>query len=195
MLTHVFFVRHAHSAYTPDELGRPLSQKGLADAKRVSDILEKEKIDVIISSPYQRAIQTVEKVAKTRRKEIILEEAFKERTLSVKPVKDFPFAIAKVWEEPTFAWDGGESNVIAQKRGVQGLLNTLDKYEGQHIVIATHGNILTLIMNFFNEKYDVHFWETLDMPDVYHVTFEQKKLEAVNRLWYRQAIKEERNEQ
>jgi 2,3-bisphosphoglycerate-dependent phosphoglycerate mutase len=185
LLTNLYFVRHAHSTYTPDELGRPLSTKGLADAERISKILENENIDIIISSPYKRAVQTVEGVAKFIGKEVIIEEGFKERDLSVKPVEDFHLAITKVWEEPTFSWEGGESNIIAQKRGIKAILKVLETYEGKNIAVGTHGNIMVLIMNYFDEKFGFGFWKDLDMPDIYKLTFDNKNLKEVNRIWNR----------
>ncbi len=65
MITSIYFVRHAHSTYTPDELGRPLSKKGFEDAKRVTESLLSENINVVLSSPYKRAIQTVQGIADT----------------------------------------------------------------------------------------------------------------------------------
>ncbi|MFE8697574.1 histidine phosphatase family protein [Cytobacillus sp. FJAT-53684] len=185
MLTNIYFVRHAHSTYTPDELGRPLSTKGLADAERITEILENEKIDIIISSPYKRAIQTVEGVAKFLEKEVIIEKGLKERTLSVKPVENFKVAISKGWEEPAFSLEGGESNIIAQKRGIKAILRVIEMYEGKNIAVGTHGNIMVLIMNYFDEKYGFSFWEDLDMPDIYKLTFDNKNLKEVNRIWNR----------
>ena len=60
MQTTIYFVRHAHSTYTPDELGRPLSPKGYMDAERITDSLKHESIHYVLASPYKRAIQTVE---------------------------------------------------------------------------------------------------------------------------------------
>ena len=82
MLTNLYFVRHAHSTYTPDELGRPLSDKGQVDAEEVTQFLKKENIDIVISSPYKRAIQTVEGIAEFSDKEIIIDHGFRERILS-----------------------------------------------------------------------------------------------------------------
>jgi 2,3-bisphosphoglycerate-dependent phosphoglycerate mutase len=48
LLTNLYFVRHAHSTYTPDELKRPLSEKGQADAEKITRILKKENIDYVI---------------------------------------------------------------------------------------------------------------------------------------------------
>ena len=182
MQTNLYFVRHAHSIYTPDELARPLSKQGLADAEKVTRILKTENIDCVISSPYNRAIQTVEGIARLVEKAIIIETDFKERTLSVGPVDDFEAAITKLWKEPSFCWDGGESNVVAQKRGVAATLRVLKKYAGQNIVIGTHGNIMVLIMNYFEETYDFDFWKKLDMPDVYKLTFEDLILKEVEHL-------------
>jgi len=186
LLTNIYFVRHAHSIYTPDELGRPLSAEGLADAEYICKIFAKENIDVVKSSPYKRAIQTVEGIAIHRGKEIIIEEGFKERTLSAGSVADFFSAIAKVWEDPTFSWEGGESNFTAQKRGIAALFKVLETYEGKNIAIGTHGNIMVLIMNFFDKKYDFSFWKSLDMPDIYKCTFAKKELKEVKRVWERE---------
>src|SRR5690625_2901242 len=153
LLTNLYFVRHAHSTFTPDELGRPLSSKGFEDVEKINKILSKENIDIVISSPYKRALQTVEGVAKSIGKEVIIYDGFKERTLSRIPVDDFHSAITKVWAEPTFSWEGGESNIIAQERGVNTTLTVLKRYENKNIVVGTHGNIMVLIMNYFDKKY------------------------------------------
>ena len=183
MLTNLYFVRHAHSAYTPDELKRPISQKGEVDSEKITQILKKENIDYVISSPYQRAVQTIEGVAQFLGKDVIIENNFKERNLSAGLVEDFQIAITRVWKEPTFSWEGGESNIVAQKRGVKATINVLKRYEGKNIVIGTHGNIMVLIMNYFDKKYDFGFWKRLDMPDIYKLTFDGTTLKYVHRLW------------
>lgn len=185
MLTKLYFVRHAHSVYTSDELNRPLSEKGKIDSEEITRILIKEDIDMVISSPYQRAVQTVEGVAKFIGKDIIIENNLKERKLSEGPVEDFHLAIKTVWEDPTFSWEGGESNITAQERGVKATLEVLEKYEGKNIVIGTHGNLMVLIMNYFDKIYDFNFWKGLDMPDIYKLSFENNKLKEVNRIWNR----------
>jgi 2,3-bisphosphoglycerate-dependent phosphoglycerate mutase len=87
--TNIFFVRHAHSTYTPNELGRPLSERGFQDAQKVTEILKQEKINIILSSPYKRAVQTVEGIANFAGSNIVIEEDLKERKLAGNPVDDF----------------------------------------------------------------------------------------------------------
>jgi 2,3-bisphosphoglycerate-dependent phosphoglycerate mutase len=186
MLTNLYLVRHAHSTYTPEELKRPLSEKGLKDAYKVKELLREENIDHVISSPYlKRAIQTVEGIALTLGREIQIVDEFKERKLTKEDVNDFEQAIRKVWDNPDFfSWEGGESNKSAQQRGIKGIEMALDKYEGKNVVVGTHGNIMVLMMNYFDEQYDFEFWKKLAMPDIYKLSFQKKKT-LVNciRIW------------
>lgn len=183
MTTNLYFVRHAHSTYTPDELGRPLSEQGYLDANTVTEFLKTENIDDVYSSPYKRAIQTVEGIAKYIDKEIVLVDEFKERVLSEKPVVDFTSAITKVWQDFDFSLDGGESNRMAQKRGVNATIQLLEYNDGKNIVVGTHGNLMVLIMNYFDKKYGFNFWKELEMPDIYKLSFNGKELVDVQRIW------------
>ena len=183
MLTNLYLVRHAHSTYTPEELKRPLSEKGLKDAYKVKELLREENIDHVISSPYLRAIQTVEGIALTLGREIQIVDEFKERKQTKEDVNDFEQAIRKVWDNPDFSWEGGESNKSAQQRGIKGIEMALDKYEGKNVVVGTHGNIMVLMMNYFDEQYDFEFWKKLAMPDIYKLSFQKKTLVNCIRIW------------
>lgn len=184
-MTTIYFVRHAHSTYTKEERERSLSEKGWLDAQNITSLLKDEKIDVVISSPYERAIQTVEGIANANKLSIQLEEDLRERLLSKEPVQDFNDAIQKVWEDWTFAYEGGESNDVAQRRAVLCMQNILGKYKGKNIVIGTHENIMVLLMNYFDSKYDFQFWKTLHMPDVYKLTFNSNRFISAERIGHR----------
>lgn len=182
-LTHLYFVRHADSTYSPDERGRLLSEKGMKDAARVRELLKHEKISAVVSSPYKRAVQSVEGVADDTGVEVIIEENLRERLLSVEPLKDFPSSIKKVWVDWSFAFDGGESNVEAQKRGVASIHKLLEFYNGEKVVIGTHGNIMALIMNHFDANVGFDFWKRLDMPDIYKLSFDRQSYLGYERMW------------
>lgn len=184
-MTNLYLVRHAHSVYTPDELTRPLSEQGLNDAKMITEALMEMNIDAVISSPYKRAMQTVEGIAAYINEAIVMMDDFKERLLSDRPVEDFQAAIEKVWEDSSFAWEGGESNAIAQKRGLEAAMQVLKQFPNQNIVIGTHGNLLALILNALDKSYGFDFWKQLDMPDIYKLAFEGTELITVSRVWSR----------
>lgn len=183
MVTNIYLVRHAQSAYTPDELNRPLSQRGSKDAERVAEILLSENINFVISSPYKRSIQTVEIVAKNIGGNIAIKNDFRERKIAEVPVEDFDNAMDKLWKDFNFAFEGGESNLKAQIRGISALNEVLNDYKGKNIVIGTHGNIMVLIMNYFDKAYDYSFWCKLSMPDIYKLSFLDGKFIEAQRVW------------
>lgn len=169
--------------YTADELNRPLSSTGEEAALHVADLLKDEQITMIISSPYKRAIQTVEPLAARNGLTIHIEEGFRERLLSDEHLEDFNQAITKVWEEESFSWPGGESNLTAQQRGVEALEKILQEHQGRKIAIGTHGNIMVLMMNALNSQYGFEFWKQLNMPDIYKLSFKGFTLHHVERIW------------
>ena len=80
METNVYFVRHAQPDFSvKDDLIRPLSAKGLEDAKKVTKILMDKNITSIYSSPFKRAIDTISDFANKSQIEIITVDDFCER--------------------------------------------------------------------------------------------------------------------
>ncbi|OAA30152.1 phosphoglycerate mutase [Kosmotoga arenicorallina S304] len=179
MSTNIYLVRHAHSIYTPDEIGRPLSPKGIKDAGKAKEILLGMDITVIISSPYARAIQTVQGLYDELGCVFEIWDELRERKISKEPVKDFNAAMDMLWGDYNFSFEGGESNQVAQLRGIKGINKVLDKFEGENIVIGTHGNIMVLIMNYFDNNYDYSFWKQLKMPDIYKLSFKSGKIKEI----------------
>ena len=183
MITNIYFVRHADSVYTLDELNRPLSNKGFTDVEKVTELLLCENITKIISSPYKRAIQTVEGTANGFALDILIEEDFRERKIAEGAVENPQEVISKYWEDFDFSILEGESGYLAQDRGVAALKKVLSKYCGENIVIGTHGNIMVLMMNYYDKKFNYDFWRNLKMPDIYKLSFEDEELVDVRRIW------------
>lgn len=183
MLTHVYMIRHAESMYVQDqEKTRGLSEKGWQDAQCVAEILQAEQIDVFVSSPYARAIQTIETAAKQANREIKQEPGFRERELGAWG-EHFVQAIEHVFANLEFAFAGGESNAVAGERGLAAFQEVLDHHRGKKVAIGIHGNIMTIIMNHYDPSYDFSFWKKTSMPDIYQLSFEEDRLIQVERLW------------
>lgn len=63
-MTTVYFVRHAQPNFdNHDDLSWGLSPKGLEDRKLVTKYLEDKDIDIVLASPYKRAVDTVKHFA------------------------------------------------------------------------------------------------------------------------------------
>ncbi|HET6871481.1 MAG TPA: histidine phosphatase family protein [Sporolactobacillaceae bacterium] len=186
-MTSLIMVRHAHSPFVfGQECSRGLSEQGEKDAKKTTEILSGETIHGIVSSPYKRAIQTVEGLANERGLVIQLFEELKERRLkgSYKLSEDeIDHAIKRSFDDQGYALEGGESLKDVQHRAIPLINDLLNKYKGQTVVLGTHGNIMTIIMNYFDTKYDYEFWKTTTKPDIYKLEFHDLNLHSVERLW------------
>jgi 2,3-bisphosphoglycerate-dependent phosphoglycerate mutase len=187
MLTTLFMVRHANSPFIfGQERTRSLSKQGELDAGKIKELLSLEKIDVIVSSPYKRAIQTVEGLSHDKKLEIQIVEELKERQLkgSFKLQKEeINQAIKKSYEDKTYSLLGGESVEDVQARSLPILLQLLTMYQGKTLILGTHGNIMTIIMNYFDPQYGYDFWKRTTKPDLYKLEFLGTQLHSVKRLW------------
>ncbi|MCH7321461.1 histidine phosphatase family protein [Solibacillus sp. MA9] len=181
-MTIVYFVRHAHSVYTPDEYKRPISEAGRVEAIKLVELFETIDVQAMYASSYLRAVQTIEPIAETKNLSITQIEALNERLLSNPPVENFDEAIIKVWENPHFFYPGGESNIDAQNRAVPVFRELLKQHENEVIVIGTHGNILTLMLQAFDHQYGFDFWKGLAMPDVIKAEFLHNQLVTVEKV-------------
>ncbi|MVP01830.1 histidine phosphatase family protein [Paenibacillus lutrae] len=184
----LYFVRHAESVYAAGaERTRGLTEQGKQDAGRVRDLLMGEQIEVIVSSPYERASATIRELSNELKIEVIVEEDLRERQFTgegyeIKP-EHFYMSKRKLYEEWDFSFPGGESSSQAQKRAVHVLNKLMDEFAGKRIVVGTHGDIMTLMVNYFDFRYDYDFWRSTTMPDIYKLEFADKKLQEVTRLW------------
>ncbi|MGE7947168.1 histidine phosphatase family protein [Lysinibacillus sp. NPDC093688] len=182
-MTVIYFVRHAHSYYTADEYNRPLSDKGFEDRDRVTKLFTNKIIHAIYSSPYKRSVQTVAGIAQEHKLEINTIDSLKERNLSNGNLLDFDTAIHQVWSHPKFAFEGGESNEVAKERAITTLQKIILAHPNDNIVIGTHGNIMVLMMQYFDAQYNYSFWKGLSMPDVHQLTLQHFVLSDVQRTW------------
>lgn len=83
-MTKIFFVRHAEPVHSwLDDRTRPLTEDGKNDAFKINDVLKNEQIDVFISSPYRRCVDTISGLAQLHHQEIIIDERLRERVKGI----------------------------------------------------------------------------------------------------------------
>jgi 2,3-bisphosphoglycerate-dependent phosphoglycerate mutase len=177
-----YLIRHAHADWEPDE-SRSLSVKGKRDAIQVAEILSEYPVTEIYSSPYRRALQTVEPLARLLEVKVQIVPELRERTLSGGVVGDFNSAVEAAWRDPTFSHPGGESNAAAQQRGISIVCKLQEMYPGADIILSTHGNLMALVMQYFVPDIDFAFWKALSMPDIYQIRIDPGGGTHIQRLW------------
>lgn len=187
MDTTIYMIRHAESPFIiGQEPTRKLSNQGEIDAKKVTAIMNEKKIDLVVSSPYIRAIQTIEGIVDSKNLEVKVFEELRERQLKGAyklPEEEIQQAIKKSFEDIDFKLSGGESVRDVQNRAIPIINDLLNNYKTQTIIIGTHGNVMTIIMNYFNKEYGYDFWKNTSKPDIYKLVFSKEKLKLVQRIW------------
>ena len=154
-MTKIYFIRHAQSDNkNSDNRNRPLTEKGMVDRKLVTDFLQDKSIDIVLSSTFKRAIDTVKPFAISQGLEIELIEDFREREADWMPdIADFYTFAKRQWSDFSYALPGDENLTDVQTRNIAAFKNVLEKYKDKNIAIGTHGTALSTIINYYDKSY------------------------------------------
>ena len=178
-MTNVYFIRHAEPNYdNHDDMTRELSAKGLKDRELITGFLLDKQIDVVISSPFKRAIDTVRDFANKNRMDITIIDDFRERRVDSCWIEDFTSFSRKQWEDFTYKLSDGECLAEVQHRNIVALDKILDDYRDQNIVVGTHGTALSTIINYYDKTFGYNEFDAIRhlMPWVVQFTFAGKEL-------------------
>lgn len=177
-MTTVYFVRHAEPNYeNHDDMSRELSYKGLEDRKLVTDFLMNKQIDVVLSSPYKRAVDTVRDFAEIKGIGVSIIEEFKERRVDSGWIEDFNSFCKRQWEEFDYKLSDGECLKEVQDRNIMALNRVLEQYRNKNIVVGSHGTALSTIINYYDKSFGYADFDRIRylMPWIVEFTFEGKK--------------------
>jgi broad specificity phosphatase PhoE len=155
-MTTFLLLRHAHSVANKAGIlagqleGIGLSKDGIAQVNKLTSSFENLKIDRIISSPMQRCLETVEGIARSKKKRISFDERLIEMNYgSWNGKKLSKLSRMKEWKviqtKPSaFRFPQGESFKELEER-IESLLKDLSrKYPKETILIITHGDIVKI---------------------------------------------------
>ncbi len=155
----IYLVRHgetennAKNTYAPPE--DELSSLGHNQAQTLAKRFASLPVDLIISSPYQRAKQTAFEIQKIAKKEI----QFDDNLIEIIRPSDFiglrindPHAIKvkKLFElnqdDPSWHYSD-EENFFDIKARAEKFLQSLDKFKEEKIVVVTHAFFMKLLLS------------------------------------------------
>ncbi|MGG1628662.1 histidine phosphatase family protein [Rossellomorea sp. NRS-1567] len=175
----IYLVRHAKAEGQP--FHSPLTEVGKQQAVELAAFLENRSIEAIYSSPFVRAIETIAPFAKQTPLPIQEDDRLGERVLSARELPDWMEKLKDSFDDFSLVLPGGESNQQAMERARSFIENVLEKEE-DHVVCVSHGNLTTLLLRLFDEKYGYDELFALSNPDVYVVKVEGDEA-IVQRIW------------
>jgi len=138
-------------------------------------------VDLLVSSPYTRAQQSIAPLAQRLGLAVEIESRLAERVLSAAPLALWREAIRQTFVDLDLAWPGGESSRTAMGRGRAAIDALLARPE-RALVVVTHGNLMTLILRSFAPQFGFQTWECLSNPDVYGIAVHEERVE-ISRTW------------
>ena len=179
MARRLFLVRHCES--TGQDASAPLTALGQTQAVLLADHLEPMGVELLVSSPYTRAQQSVAPLAQRLRLPVETEPRLAERVLSAEPLVHWREAMRQTFANLDLVWPGGESSRVAMARG-RAAIDAILSRPVHTAVVVTHGNLMTLILRSFVEHFDFRAWAHLTNPDVYCIEGSAERV-RVTRTW------------
>ncbi|PFW89879.1 histidine phosphatase family protein [Bacillus pseudomycoides] len=180
ILKKLIVVRHCSA--TGQERDAALTIAGEKQAHFLADFLIQNNLQIesIISSPFTRAIQSIAPFALRTNLPIGEDERLEERILSNNPMEDWLQKLEYTFTNIDIAFLGGESTKQAMDR-VASLIQDILQQEHQVTLLVTHGNLLTLILKYFDNRIGFLEWKNLSNPDIYEITIDEQT--TIHRLW------------
>jgi len=171
----LYLVRHCRA--TGQEPEAQLTAEGRGQAEALTDFFKSMEVGHVISSPYTRAIQSIEPLAQAFSLPIQIDDRLAERVLSSEELPDWMAKLEESFSNLDLAFEGGESAKEAAERGAAALTEAPD-----NTILVTHGNMMGLLLKKFEEAYGFEEWKALSNPDVYVLAFGEEET-SIKRLW------------
>jgi 2,3-bisphosphoglycerate-dependent phosphoglycerate mutase len=158
-----------------------LTQVGKKQAESLADFFKDIKIDRILSSPFLRAIQSIEPLSTKENITIEIEERLSERLLSTRDLPDWYEKLQATFIDLDLTFDGGESSKEAMNR----IVNVVEEAFARDVantVIVSHGNIISLLLKHYHKNVDFQCWKNLSNPDVFLLSKKHNNV-IIERIW------------
>jgi len=160
-LVELTFARHGQTQKNIDgvlqgHLDTSLNEKGLEDAKKLSECIKNFKFDVIFSSDLTRALQCANKIRKHfPNTEFVKEPLLRERNFGYhqgKKLTDLGYSDLSYTTMVKHLYQcecpHGETNNQVIDRIKRFMEKCFNEYDGKKILVVTHGGIVMLALNY-----------------------------------------------
>lgn len=172
-MNRLYLVRHCEPfSKEYNNNNRTLSDDGFKKSQELVLFFKNIEIDLIFSSPYIRAIETIKPTAKFFNKKIKEISDFRERKISNCIIDNFDEFSKRQWEDFDFKLEEGESLREVQERNINELKNIIDSNPSKNIIISGHGTSISTILNYYFDFGYEKFFELKDvMPFIAEIEF------------------------
>lgn len=170
----VYLVRHCQAA--GQELQAELTDEGKEQARELMRFFEKRNIKHIISSPFTRAIQSIQPTAASLGLQVAIDERLAEHKLLSNNLNDWLERFKESVSDGELKMAGGKSSREVAKRGMEVLDSANDG-----TVLTTHRNTMALLLMRIDGM-GLKEWTGFSHPDVYEIKVKKGNY-YVRRIW------------
>lgn len=179
MTKKIYIVRHCEAEGQPAESN--LTARGVEQANHLAEYFSHTKIDQIIASSYTRAIQSIKPTSRDKNLQVELDDRLAERTLSTANLPNWLENLKATYDDLSLKFEGGESSEEATTRAIN-VVNEVFQSDYKKTILVTHGNLMSLILNYYDDKFGFEGWKNLTNPDVFLLEFKNEEV-AYKRVW------------
>lgn len=182
-MTTVYLIRHAQPDYKiHDDMERPLTEEGKKSCSKVTEYLLDKKITKVYSSPYKRAIATVQDFAIIGGYMVESVYDLRERTVDEGWIDNFSEFVHNQWKDFDYKLEGGESLREVQSRCIRALESIITEHPKDNIVIGSHGTAISAIIHYYDHQYGIENFNRIRniMPFVARLEFENVVCKSIN---------------
>ncbi len=167
----IILVRHGETAYNASETFRgradvPLNETGLKQAKLLGECLSREKINVVYSSPLQRAVKTAEAIAAPHKLKVNIAASLDDidcgqwQGLTLSEVKEKYSEVYQDWLDmpEQVKIPGGESLEDVKKRALPFVQDAVTRCGKGKIVLVSHRAVNKVLICALLRLDNSSFW-------------------------------------
>lgn len=125
-----------------------LTERGKRQIEKIARKLGNKDIEIIYSSPYKRAKETAEIIAKQTGAKVITDKRLAEINMGIfngRPIKEYHRFYKTLYEKWMKKPPGGENLTEVLRRGMDFLKEVNQKYRNKNIVLVGHGDPLWVL--------------------------------------------------
>jgi 2,3-bisphosphoglycerate-dependent phosphoglycerate mutase len=184
-MTVLLLVRHAMPVTPtidgPDEHHRPLTKVGHEQAVTLATALVGSGASRVVSSPYLRAIQTIEPTARALGLPVRPRDDLREWRSGLAPTPDWRARYEQSWTEPDLAIGTGETLADLTNRAKNTIRDLVTSISPTATILAaTHGTWIARALLALGLSIDYPFWLSMPMPATYTLTFDGTHLRGAS---------------
>ena len=176
----LYLIRHGKAAMEGSDRERVLDSDGTIQAtslcKKIKIQFQNQKIR-IISSPFKRAMQTIEKLSQDMAADIETSQSLEEINIGKDQKLSKHQIIEKMWNDKNFKVENGASqseHVDKIKDQMNEILDNFYKND-YNLILISHGNSIGIILKYFlNTNFTFNDWKKISMPDMYCLSFNEE---------------------